>query len=248
MGGYVNVGVGASASTLTLDAGYIVDRVANLLRRADMKSEIMHWVNFAQQQLAHNIKFPELRTVAPAITVLVNTYSYALPLDCGQVDRVYYKANYASPAWGKNLSALPERFYGEPTDMESRLNVPASSRRVGNPESYIVQAGNLVLDASPIVETLPAELVVTYFKIPPDLIGPLDVPAIDKQWRQYLIWIALYWGKAALEQEDIAKSYAWDKKAEAVIKSLARRLNAVTNPTDTYDLPDAGMSDADSIF
>lgn len=249
MPSYFSVGtVSAGVSSLTIDAGYLVDRAANLLRRADLKTEILHWLNFAQWQLAHRVRFPELLTTSSAITVVADTYTYALPADYAQMERVFYKATYASPAWGRGLTPLPKRFYGEPIDLERGLNVPVASRRVGDPQYFLVQNKTLVIDSSPNSSTIPAELYATYYKIPSDLISSLDTPAIDKQWRQYLIWIAFYWGKAALEQEDATKAMLWERKAEQVIASLARKLNTVENSRETYELPNNGLEVGDEIY
>src|SRR5574341_524575 len=115
MVGLSSVGVGSGGvASCTIDVGYIISRVANLMKRNDLDDELLHWVHFAQLEFAERIDFPELRTKASDIALVTSpiTYAYDLPADFLRPSSVYFKdTTDAANVWGRNLTPLPRELY-----------------------------------------------------------------------------------------------------------------------------------------
>ena len=103
---------GSASLNLVLDLDALTSRVAKLLRRSDIDTEIHQWLNFSIRELTDEVKFPELRSHV-FTTLVVNQYSYALPDDISREDRVYYLDTTSSPTWGNNVFPMPRKLSSE---------------------------------------------------------------------------------------------------------------------------------------
>lgn len=230
--------VGSTSVSLTLDMDALISRVAKLLRRSDLDTEILQWINFAQRELCDAVKFPERRSTVYT-PLVVNQYTYTVPVDYSREDRIYYLDTTASPTWGRNLVPLPRRMYAD--GIEQLLNI--SSPVTGDPMYYLVQNTDLYLYPAP---NKAARIELSYYKVPQDMTQGVDVPSIDNRWRHYLVYLAYYWGNMFLEKEDNNKLILWERKFDktiAHINSLVTRKEnrSLRGPVST------GLEQADRI-
>ena len=254
----VNVGIVATGPSvsLTLDYESLTTRVAALLRRPDLNSEIGIWLNFALRQLTHQVNFPELRAtttislssmpIAP-VSDPETYFLYALPADYDHEDRFYYR-NTTDPnnIWGHNMIPLPRSFYaGDTVDYERLLNTTVPS--VGDPRKYFIDYNNLGIWPA-LTDGLTGEIEVTYYKLVSDMVYPNDEPDIDNKYRHYLVWLAYYWGMVLLEKEDPVKVLAAERKFYKTINEVRSLVNRRENKSLVIAWPDSGLEEADEIF
>lgn len=232
-----------SASSLVLDLGSIVSRVAKLLRRSDLDSEIVQWVNFAQRELCDQVNFPELRfsaytTLTPAG---VQPWSIDLPGDYMREDRVYYLDNTVTPSWGRELKPVPRRVFAE--YVERLVNV--SNPPTGDPTAYFIDGTHIYLYPSP---NKAARLELTYYLLPTDMTANGNLPSINSRYRHYLIYLAYYWGMIFLEKEDPNKVLMWERRKTETIKQVRKIVNRVENRNEYITIPPTGTERATDIY
>lgn len=258
MSTYIGTVTSGPSISLTLDLQSLVSRVAALLRRDDLNSEIEQWLNFSMRQLALKVPFPSLRlklTIALTPTPLspvVNPETYffvALPADYSYEDRVYYRnKTYANNVWGRNLTPLPRAFYaGDTVDYERLLNTSTPS--VGDPYYYWIDGNRLGIYPS-LADNLQGELDLWYYQVPTDMTLATHEPPIENKYRHYLIWLALFWGKTLLEQgpEAALMVKMWEKKFEKTIEEVAFLVNRRENKSQAVKFPPSGLEHADEIY
>jgi len=258
MSTYIGTTVGASVASITLDLQSLVSRVAALLRRDDLNTEIEQWLNFSMRELALNVPFPELRvkqtydlmpTPVSPVTLPEDYFKLSLATDYSFEDRVYYR-NLTDPnnVWGRNLVPLPRVFYaGDTVDIERLLNT--SSPSVGDPRYYWID-GSLLKYYPALEVSLTGKIDVTYYKIPPDMTLATHEPAIENKYRHYLIWMALFWGKTLLEQGSDAAGLVrmWERKFEKTMATVKSLVNRKENKSESLALPETGLERADEIY
>ncbi len=230
---------GTASVSLILDLDALTARVAKLLRRSDIDTEIQQWINFAQRELTDDVKFPELRSTVYT-TLVVNQYTYTIPSDYSREDRIYYLDTTASPTWGRNLIPLPRRMYAD--GIEKLLNISAPV--TGDPMYYLVQGTDLYLYPAP---NKAARIELSYYKVPTDMTQGVNVPSIDSRWRHYLIPLTYYWGNWFLEKEDANKMILWERK----IKQVTGRVNALVTRKENKSLRgpvSTGLENADKVY
>jgi len=135
-------------------------------------------------------------------------------------------------------------------DWQRVLDVDVSGRKRGDPMGFIVQHATLILDSSPLASGIPAELRVSYFRTPDDLILLTDTPEIEKRWRLYLIPLTLYWGKILTEKsaDAISTIAFWEKKKTATIDKVTNTVHATENKILRLDPSASGTEDADELY
>jgi len=231
-----------SASTsLTLDMDALATRVAKLLRRDDIDTEIQQWINFAQRELCDRVPFSELRDEVYT-TLVPNQYTYTLPTDYSREDKIFYLDDTVSPSWGRTLQALPRKMY-ETLGLEKLME--SSSPTTGDPMYYLIQGTDIYLYPVP---SKASRLELQYYKLPTDMTLGTHAPSIDNRWRHYLVYLAYYWGMIFLEKEDPNKLLLWERKFDKtvnMVKSLVlRRENRVLR----FVTPSFGLEHASKIY
>ncbi len=251
MSNFVGIISGAppSSGSITLDLAGCTARVANLLRRNNINTEIAFWLDFSLKELCDEVDFPELRTVGGDIACVAAKYDYPLPADYGRMASVYYKCTSDSPVSGYNLVPLPRSFYkGDTADYERLLNNGNPTK--GNPRYYFVDHNRLIIYPAYRDDGGAGVLIPTYFRIPEDWTVSNQLPKIDARWHHYLIWLAYFWGMTFDNKsaESIVAIKYWEGKFERTIDRIKKKVSRKENTRLTYDLPDAGMEDADGAY
>jgi|SRR3990172_11129056 len=235
-------------ANLTLDLASLNSRVAAILQRDDLSLEIDQWLNFVQRDLAKRIKFHTLLVgVETAMISTPATFSYDLPSDYSMADRVYYKnTTDANNNWGRNLIPIPRKFYaGDVVDFERLLNTSVPS--IGDPLYYWIDRPNLKVYPA-LADNLTGKLQFWYYRLPNDMTLASQEPDIPNEYRHYLIWLALYWGKALLEQADITKVSYWQKHYDRVVTMVAGYVTKSERERETIWLPENGLEQADGVY
>lgn len=237
-----------SSGSISLNLENATKRVANLLRRNNINSEIMLWLDFSLKELCEEVDFPELRVIGDPITCVPEQYEYSLPSDYARMASVYYLCTSAVPTWGRNLESLPLSFYkGDSVDFERLLNRGIPSR--GDPKFYFIEKQKLVIyPAFRTDEGASGTLTPTYYKIPVDWTETTQFPEIHHRWQHYLIWLAYFWGMAFEEKDDVVKPEYWEKKAQRVITFIKRKVSRRDNKRLIYLLPESGLEGADAHY
>lgn len=234
--------VGTSPTTNTiLDLDYLTTRVAKLLRRSDIDSEIKEWLNFAQREAVDEINFPVLRTTT-TIALVIDQEAYTLPTDFAKGDRAYYLDTSATPTWGRQIELLPRKAY-QRHDIERLVN--NSDPTSGDPLVAIFDDTDLKVYPTPD-KTVSLEL--TYYRLVFDMTSGSHLPEINARYAHYLIWLAFFYGMAFLEKEDVNKVVMWERKYEKVMKKLKRIVLKSENTSMTIDSPATGMEHASRIY
>lgn len=255
---YIGTISSGPSTSLILDLQSMVSRVAALLQRSDLNSEIEAWINFSQRELFHQVNMVEARVgfettpipmPAPPVVTPENYFFMDLPQDFDKPDRVYFKdTTDSNNVWGLNLSPLPRKFYaGDVVDIERLMNV--SSPATGTPNYYWIDG--LRLGIYPALATqYTGKVQLWYYKVPPDLIAASDEPLLQNKYRHYLIWMALYWGKALLEQGSDAAILVkmWEAKFNMMITKINTMVLKRDNPIEVLSLPDVGVENADEVY
>jgi len=231
--------------SFALDAAQIIRRVANLLRRDDIDTEILQWLNFAMTEFTDRVDFPELLVDAAPIALVPLTYEYTKPTDFARAGSVFF-VNSTGIEYGYHLKPLPRDFYsGDVIDL--RRLTHGANISVGDPLYYFINRGKIgTYPALPAGQAGRIEL--QYYKIPAVLVATVDVPEIDYRWRMYLIWLTLLWGKVMQEQEDVQKVAIFNKKKDTIIADVKGLVRGIEAPREEGQTPSVGMDDADSIF
>lgn len=248
MPGYIGIGtISAGAGGLTLDAGYIVARVANLLRRSDLDSEILHWIAFVQRDLARKIGIPGLRTTGADIPLVVGQIFHDLPTNFSRSDTVFYRnTTDAANIWGRSLEPLPRKFYrGDVVDLQKLLNVSVPSK--GDPHSYWIE-GQKIGVYPVLADGLTGVLQPTYYKKPTDVVLSTDSLSIPDEYRHDLIMLTYLWGLIALEKDDITKIAYWKKEYKHALNDLKKETRAAETPRESTASIPVDMSSADDLY
>lgn len=230
-----------ASTSLTLDLDALTTRVATLLRRDDIDTEIQQWINFAQRDLCEEVSFPEMRTEVYT-TLVPNQYVYTLPSDFARGDKIFYLDTTASPTWGRTLRVLPRKMY-EDLGIEKLTEV--SSPTTGDPMYYLIQHQTIYLYPVP---DKAGRIELQYYKIPPDMTLGSHTPAINTRWRHYLIFLAYYWGMIFLEKEDPNKLAIWERKYERTIGRVKAHTSRMENRNLRWITPSFGTEFADRIY
>ena len=215
--------------------------------RSDIDSEIKNWINFCQRDASKRVKFTELRKATPqSITLVANTYSYALATDFAHIDRVLWKNNTveASATIVHSVNPLPRTFL-DAAGLEERMDTPASLQTTGDPLYYIIDKTNILLYPVPNAAGL---IKVNYYFLTTDMTQDAHLPEISNQYRHYLIDLAYYWGQKFLEKDDISKVAYWKSRYDETIRDLKVFVNQQENKSTRILLPETGMELGDLIY
>jgi hypothetical protein len=226
---------------ITMNLGYLKTRVAKLLRRNDLNTEIVEWINYVQRELTDDINFPELRSTVYT-TLVANQYTYTVPDDFSREDRIYYLDTTSTPTWGRNLFPLSKKVY-DSHGIESSLNT--SDPTDGDPLEYVIQGTDIYLYPAP---NKAARLELTYYRTPSDMADDGDAPSINTRWRHYLIPMAYYWGMIYLEKEDMNKVLYWESKMKKTIAVVKTRVVRTENRSLQIPIPTTGLETGDRIY
>lgn len=254
-----SIATGATGlSSFTLDAGFLVARIANILQRQDADDEILYWLNFVERDVAKKLRIKSLRTSTeivlvpmPAFPVPDSTLYYYvnLPADFSHIDHVFYKnTTDSNNVWGKNLTPLPREFYaGDIVDIEKLMNVSAPA--VGDPQWYWLEALRLGFYPGLAAQNA-GKIQLWYYKIPPDMTTSLSVPSIPADLRHYLIILTVFWGKLAFAQDsaDLPTVGFWKRQYQETLDIIGRYARESETKVERFSLPDTGLEHADSVF
>ncbi len=246
------------STSLTLDLQSLNSRVASLLRRSDLGAEIDQWLNFVHRDITNWLDLPALRVgvnsqllampVAP-VSSPTNYYYLDLPVDFSHIDRVFYRNKTdTNNTWGRNLVPLPREFYaGDTVDLERLMSISTPS--VGDPQYYWLETQRLGFYPA-MAFGLSGEIDLWYYRLPVDLIYPDQKPEIPNQYRHYLIWMTLYWGKALLAQasDELPVVAYWEKVYEETKLKLKRMNRKQEHPVEAISRPETGMEQANEVY
>ena len=176
-----------SSTSLTLDLNALTSRIAKLLRRNDLDTEILQWINFAQRELTDKVNFPELRrgVYQTLSTVQAEPFRYTLPDDFSRMDRVYWEDTTSTPSYGRTLTPLPRYLHESYLQHLLDIDNPIS----GDPLYYFIDNSSILLYPSP---SKAARLELYYYRVVTDMTLGTNTPDINVQWRHYLIYLAYY--------------------------------------------------------
>lgn len=255
---YVGVVSSGPSVSITLNQETLVSRIANLLRRSDINSEIEQWLNFVQRDMANHINFPALRVSVEALLVPMplapvttpsDSYYLDLPADYNSIDRVYYRnTTDANNVWGRNLVPLPRQFYaGDVVDFERLLNTSVPS--VGDPYYYWLDGNSLGVYPA-LANNLTGKIQLHYYRLPVDMTAPSHEPEVPNNLRHYMIPLAILWGKILTAQStaEVAVLGFWEKKYKTVMKDVEGMVHEDENPREVLTPPSNGMERADEVY